>query len=431
MKKSDRVAALSFFTSLIRVLGGPITIIMVSSMLSTEEMGFYFTFFSFVVMAQLFEVGVGFVLKQYYSHDCKYDENKNLTQMSAELCGHLLKFSIQWYACLTILYTVVLIPLGYLYYADYSGDIEWELPYIVLICCVAIRIFSNVLDSYLDGMQHQVLLNKARLFSSLSMSVTIWICIYSGLELFSLAISQAISVLVFISILYTFRTKFIDEIQLKLSDYSFKTQFKRIFPLLGKTSVVWFFGYFFWNGFTLLGFKLYGAEIGGLIGLSIALAKGGYDVANSFLMNQRTMIANNIANNKFEQAYSIFVKYFSFSLMVLVLGYSGFFVVKSIFPSFYLFDKILQVHDLVSIFGFYLMILYMTGVNNFVRAYKIEPFIYMSIYNALSVCLAFYITPILDVEGLFYLSLLALAPSLVYSTFIYSNKVTQSKKAIV
>ncbi len=430
MSKARSVAALSFFTSLIRVIGGPVTILLVSSILTIEEMGFYYTFFSFISMAQLFEIGVGFVLKQYYSHDCKHDENGQITAESKQICGRLFRFSVQWYSVLSVIYVLALIPFGFLYFADYAGDVNWTFAYIVLIISTSLRVSVNVFDSYLDGMQHQVALNKVRLFSSLSMSFSLWLCIYLDFKLVSLGISQLVYVLVFIAFLYKNKNEYLGEIDFKLKDYSFKSEMKRIFPLLGRTSVVWFFGYFFWNGFTLLSFKLYGAETAGMIGLSIALARGGYDVASSFMINQRTIIANYLGNDKFTDAYGLFRKYFLFSTAVLICGYTGFFLLKFIMPSFYLFDKVINDVDLVTIFGFYVLVLIMTGMNNFVRAYKIEPFLFLSIYNAISVPLAFYITSILGWDKMFLLSVLVFLPSIIYSGVFFLKKTRESKLSI-
>ncbi len=427
MKKAGRVAALSFLTSLIRVIGGPVTILLVSSILTVEEMGFYYTFFSFISMAQLFEIGVGFVLKQYYSHDCKHDEDGKLTADSREICGRLFKFSTQWYAGLSTIYILALIPFGYVYFNDYAGDVDWTFPYILLIISTGARVLINVFDSYLDGMQHQVLLNKARLYSSLSMSFSLWVCIYSNFKLVSLGLSQLVYVFVFVAMLFLNRREFWHELKLKVDEYSFKKEMVRIFPLLGKTSIVWFFGYFFWNGFTLLSFKIYGAEMAGKIGLSVALARGGYDVANSFVNNQRTIVANAIANDKFHDGYGLFKKYFLFSLAILACGFTGFMLLQLIWPDFYLFDKVIPNADLIALFVFYFLILYMTGVNNFVRSYKIEPFLLLSVYNAIAIPVAFYITPILGMSNLFTLSLVAFAPSIIISTYVYNKRVRLSK----
>ncbi|MGD8172072.1 hypothetical protein ACQEXU_10450 [Vibrio sp. TRT 21S02] len=427
IKSTDKIAILSLFTSLVRVLGGPITIILVSSMLTLEKMGFYYTFFSIIAMAQLFEVGVGFVLKQYYSHDCVYESNGSLTDKSITKSSHLFRFSIQWYLTLTVIYIAVLLPFGSYYFRDYSGNVEWQFPYVLLVIATGLNIFLNVVVSYLDGMQHQILLNKARLISSLSMSVSLWILIASGFDLYSLGISQGISVIVFLTVSYVKKSNYIHNISLNLQGYSFKAQFKKVFPLLGKTGIVWFFGYFFWNGFTLLSFKLYGAEIAGKIGLSLALAKGGYDIANSFIANQRTVMANLIANNKESESLSTFYRYFIISTVVLILGYSAYFVFRTIFPDFYIFEKVISNSEMLYLFIFYCLTLGMTSMNNYVRSYKIEPFLTLSLYNSIFVPGGFYIASKLGSVSIFLAPVLVMILPLSFSIYIFIRKVRCSR----
>jgi hypothetical protein len=403
---------------------------MVSSHLSLEEMGFYYTFFSFIVMTQLFEVGIGFVLKQFYSHDCKYDEQGVLSDHSLIKSSKLFIFSCQWYTGLAILYLAVLIPLSDFYYIDYEGEIEWEGPLFLLLFITSLKLISNIIDTYLDGMQKQVILQKARLLSSITMSLSLWVLIGLDYHLYSIGFSLLISIAIFIFFVLYYHK----DIDFKLSNnrgnYSFLEQFKEVFPLLSRSSLVWFFGYFFWNGFTLLGFHLYGASAAGQIGFSIAIAKGAYDVANSFSVNQRTVIVHRISNDKTKEAIGIFFKYSIFSLCLLTFGYLLIISVKIYLNDFEILSKMLDTKNLIILFLYYIFILIMTNVNNFVRAFKIEPFVYLSIYNSFSLIITFYISYYCEFKNIFILSMIFIIPSLIYSLTVFLNKVGYLKLGI-
>lgn len=430
MKKTDHIAILSLFTSLIRVLGGPITILMVSSHLSLEEMGFYYTFFSFIVMTQLFEVGIGFVLKQFYSHDCKYYGQGVLSKKSLIKSSKLFIFSCQWYIGLAIIYLVLLIPFSKFYYFNYEGDIEFEGPLLLLLVVTSLKLVSNIIDTYLDGMQKQIILQKARLFSSITMSLSLWLLISLGYQLYSIGLSLFLSIQVFVLVVLYYKKNIGFKIIKAGVNYSFLEQFREIFPLLSRSSLVWFFGYFFWNGFTLLGFHLYGASIAGQIGFSIAMAKGGYDVANSFSVNQRTIIANKIANDKLREAIEIFFKYSILSLSVLTFGYLIIISVKVYFSEFEIVSKMLDTQNLITLFLFYIFILVMTSVNNFVRSFKIEPFVYLSIYNSTSLMMTFYLSYYWGLKNILLLSMIFLIPSLIYSFTFFLKKIGYIKLGI-
>ena len=205
MKKTDRIAILSLLTSLIRVLGGPVTILMVSSHLSLEEMGFYYTFFSFIVMTQLFEVGIGFVLKQFYSHDCQYDDQGFLSEKSLIESSKLFIFSCQWYTGLAVIYLALLVPFSKLYYLNYEGEIEWEGPLLLLLVVTSLKLISNIVDTYLDGMQKQIILQKARLFSSIAMSLSLWAMISLDCQLYTIGLSLLVSIKVFFLVILYYK----------------------------------------------------------------------------------------------------------------------------------------------------------------------------------------------------------------------------------
>ncbi len=69
----------------------------------------------------------------------------------------------------------------------------------------------------------------------------------------------------------------------------------------------------------------------------------------------------------------------------------------------------------------------MTGFNNFVRAYKIEPFILLSLYNAFFIPLMFYLTPLMGINGMFTASIIMFIPSIIYSSYYFMKRVKKSK----
>lgn len=416
LNKTEVVALYSVAVAITRILSGPLTILIVSAFLSVEEMGFYYTFYSFVTMAMLFEVGVGYVLKQFYSYEVKPDTKGDISFEDKRSINHIFRFSLQWYALVSVLYTLCIGIGGAIYFSDYQGTLHWQEPFFLLVIVSGFRVFLNVFDSFFDGIQHQELINSIRLFSTLLSALVLWLAIYFGASLYSVAISQLCSGLLIM--MFVFKNKFIILKMINRSfliDYSFRKQFEKIFPLFGRTSIVWFFGYFFWNGFTLISFKVYGAEFAGRVGLSVSIARGGFDVANSFLVNQRTILANRIANGRTKEALTIFSKYFLFSSLVLIIGYCLFVLVWLFFPSFYIFDKILPMESTVTLLFFFAITLVFTAVCNFVRAYKVEPFVFVSIYNALCIPFLFWYSYLHQLENIFALSLFALIVPFIFA----------------
>ena len=387
-------------------------------------MGFYYTFYSFATMAMLFEVGVGYVLKQFYSYEVTLDEAGTIYSEGRRNINHIFKFSLHWYALVSILYSLCIGIGGAIYFSDYQGTVQWQAPFYLLVLMSGFRVFLNVFDSFLDGIQRQELINAIRLYSTLFSAIALWIAIYVGANLYSVAISQFSSGFVILILIHKYKNSFSSIVDNRLTlDYSFKSQFKKIFPLFGRTSVVWFFGYFFWNGFTLIAFKVYGAEFAGRVGLSVSIARGGFDVANSFLINQRTILANKIANNKTKEALKIFTRYFFLSSIILLSGYCLFITTWLMFPDFYIFNKLLPMQLVITLLFFFVITLIFTATSNFVRAYKVEPFVLISIYNAFCIPFFFWLSYIYQLENIFLLSVCALIVPIFAATREFHSRV--------
>ncbi|WP_158224716.1 hypothetical protein [Agaribacterium haliotis] len=364
------------------------------------------------------------MLKLFYSHEVRFDEGGKLDHDCLQSINRIYRFSMQWYVLVVLAYCFSVSAFGWFYFADYEGDIHWQLPFFLMVLMNGARIFLNVFDSYLDGVQYQELANSIRLVNTLVSAVALWLFIYLDFGLMALALSQLASVISIIVMLCLYQEKTFAYVRSGLPiEYSFRRQFKEIFPLFGKTSLVWFFGYFFWNGFTLVAFRAGGAEFAGRVGLSVSIARGGFDVASSFLNNQRTMFANWVANDQLSKAMSVFKKYFAVSVLVLLGGYGAFFSLYYILPDFYIFEKLVNKEQLAMLFLFYFITLVTSSLNNFVRAYKVEPFVWLSLYGAFMVPFTFWLSLHAGLANVFVMPALVLLLTLVVSLRTFYKRV--------
>ncbi|MEX5790053.1 hypothetical protein AB6H13_20235, partial [Providencia vermicola] len=74
--RGNNIAIFSLLAKSINIFCGPITLLIISSKLSSEEIAFYYTFFNLIALQQLVELGLGFTLKQCISHSYKLVDNK-------------------------------------------------------------------------------------------------------------------------------------------------------------------------------------------------------------------------------------------------------------------------------------------------------------------------------------------------------------------
>lgn len=418
--KNIRVASISFLARIVKLLIAPISLLLISKQLNNEELAFYYMFFSLVGMQQLAELGIGHTMKQYIAHDYKV-ENGNWTEDSkCRIKGYYHLINL-WFIGVSLFILFIVGGVGYFYLGLTNSDIIWKGAWIALVCVSALATFFSPMTILLDSMQKQETVQKVNLYSGIVGSIVLWVCLEMNLGLYSIAVSSfsiiVISLFIMISSFFEIKNK-LDRV--KSSD-TFKMVFKKISPLLYRVSVVWGVGFLFWNTFNFVSFSVLDANEAGKVIFCIALAKAGLGISESITQSQSTIYSNLIANKKKSEAVSVFKKYKMISVLLLLSGYSMFFVIWSFFPNFYLFERIPDKYLVVQIFLFHLILLIYMLKNNFVRCFKIEPFVKQSIFMSLSLPILFYFCIKLDLKITFLLCGLLILVILIFNDKIYKK----------
>lgn len=412
--KSDRIAFLSLFSSGVKFLVGPITLIAISASLGTEEIGFYFTFMSIVAAQQMMEFGLGNVIRQYYSHtNEKYKKYQYFS------------FSIIYYLVTSAIFILFGIISGIVVFSNYDGHIQWQLPWGLTIIAAALKNLTLPIGAYLDGIQEQEKLQKINLKASIISSLVLWLSLFLNFDLYSISLYLISSTAMFFLYskdcickkeLFNFNIKLIYD------------TFKEVWVLLKRTTIVWLVGYLFWNGFNLIAFHTEGPEFAGILGFSIALARAGLDISSSLFINQVTYISNLISQGKKEDSLKILYKYLKICTMLIFTGFSIFIIMKILFPYLPVVNKTLDTINMIEMFLYYILVSIMVIINTYVRCFKIEPFVLLSTFNGLIIPIAFYISARLGI-GYFLLPSFIILISVYISFRIFYKQIT-SKKVI-
>ncbi|MGR5456001.1 hypothetical protein ACPV5N_19020 [Vibrio alfacsensis] len=362
----------------IKLVAAPVTLLVISKQLSSEELGLYFTFFSLVSMQQLAELGIGHVMRQHISHAYLVDNNKWNRKSKEEIKAYFY-FSLLWFICVALFMLTIVGSAGWWYLSLSESSLDWNSAWWLLILVSSLATLVCPFTFILDGTQRQELLIKANLISSLLGSLSLWVSLSLGLGLYSIAVSSIVtSVSLFATICPTIMSYFKIFNSLD-SKFNIKDTFFKVWGLLKKVSIVWAFGFLFWNTFNLVSFQIYEPDYAGKIIFAVALARMGFGVAESITQGQMTIFSNLISSGDISSARDNFKKYSNISIFILVSGYSIFIAVWQTFPEIYIFDKLPSKEITIQVFVFFLVLIFLTLRNNFVRCFKIEPFVKQSI----------------------------------------------------
>lgn len=418
--RNNNALSISLYSALangIKMIAGPITLLFISKNLNSEQISFYYTFFSFVAMQQLAELGLGHTLKQYISHAYKL-ENHNWVEESKSKIKVYILFGFKWFFCVAIFMILVVGPIGWYYYSDYTGNVVWLFPWISLVIVSALVTALIPVQILIEATQNQKIVYQAQSVSALINSVSIWALLTLDFSLYTISLALIISNIFFYSFLWSYAKSLYDKLSIISVTSKAVTVFKELWPLLSRVSIVWGVGFLFWNGFNLISFKIYSADYAGKVIFTIALARAGFGLADSLFSSQITAISYQIAQGQVQQAKEYAKKYQKFSITVLLIGYFTFCVLANILSDFFLFQKIVDMEYTISIFLFFTATLLLTTQNNFIRCFKVEPFVYVSVIQGGAIPLAFYLSNSGSHSFYFYPCVLIMVGSIVASRII-------------
>jgi O-antigen/teichoic acid export membrane protein len=414
--KLFKIASYAGISKLFKAIAAPITLLVISDKLSLEEISFYFTFFNLIAMQQLAELGVGHVLKLSIAHSIHIERDLSLKKIKAYFC-----FSIVYFSGISAFILTCVGYAGILYYNSYSGQIDWFYPWISLVISTSIVTLLTPISLLLEGLQKQLQIYKAQAISSIINPIMTCLFLYLNFGLYSISIGLILSSMAFYLMLLPSFLSLLKKIKNNDLTYKLKEVLVELWPLLSRVSLVWGLGFVFWNGFNLIAFKYLPPIDAGKIIFTFTLAKVGFSIAESITQSHMPLYSAELSQKKYHSTYKSFLNYKRLSLSTLIFGYSLFFIIKLLFPSFYVFEKVTDELITLQIFFFFIILLLLTSYNNFIRCFKVEPFLKVSIYHSLLCPFVFYLSCLYLYQYSFIFCSLIILGSLVISKKITHN----------
>lgn len=387
--KNARVAIWSMLSRSSRIILAPITFLIISARLTSEEIAFYYTFFTLISIQQLSELGIGYVLKQKISES--YDtENGEMTYNSKVEINEMFKFSTLWYLMMSVFILVVVGVSGFLYLDDADTTIEWEYQWLMMVLVSSLVPILSPFKVLLDGTQNQEKLMRSDLVSGFIGSTSTIVLIHFNFGLYSIPISTLLSFLVLSLFVIIYAMPTYKSISNVCNSFSFTSVFLKVSPLLKNVVVVFGMSFIFWNSFNLIAFRALESTYAGLIIFSITLAKVGYEIATSPTQAQMTVFSNMIKHGKLLEAKIQFKKYANLSMIIACVGYTSFFIAWAIFPDLNVFNKLPTKYVTLEVFVFFIIVIFRTIYSNFIRCYGVEPFVNVTIFESILTAISFF-----------------------------------------
>ncbi len=396
----DRAIAYTVIGRSWNVVSGAVTLLLIARFLSPEEQGFYYTFGSVIGLQVLFELGLGFVIFQYASHEkakLEWTEAGCLVgdAKAYERLFSLLRKALLWYAALAVLVCALLIPGGLIFFGKYEGSsahIGWQLPWIWAAVATAASLLVTPLVAVLEGAGRVAEVALVRTAQFVIGSLLTWAVLAGGGGLAAAPISNTVVFLVWIVWLVRKQAPFVKQ-ALAFDPRGVGIDWRReVWPFQWRIALSGISSYFIFLLFTPVLFMFHGAAAAGQMGMSMAVMSAVAGIAAAWISTKLSPFGILIAQRDFRGLDELFFPALWKSVGILVfLSAILWLAVNFLYAMRHpLSGRLLPPVPLMIFMGT-TVINHIVGIEAmYLRAHKEEPFLLLSVVVAVLTALSTY-----------------------------------------
>lgn len=293
------------------VLAGPVSVILIATHLTPDEQGFYYAFASIVAFQLVFDLGLGFVVAQFASHEKALDQTARLAT--------LLRKTLQWYAVAATLTSAALLTGGTYFFASRGTAVAgWRQPWIAVAILTGGALFITPLLALLEGCGEVADVARVRAWQTAASNIAAWSVFLAGGRLWASPAITGASLLVGVAwILLTRRRFFLDLLRTPAAPMSWREE---VWPFQWRIALSWIASYLTIHLFIPVLFSARGPAAAGRLGMTIALASALFIAATAPLTTKSPLFGALVARRDFAALDARFFPTMWRSVGLMVLG---------------------------------------------------------------------------------------------------------------
>ncbi len=258
--------------------GGLVTIPLVLTRLNPTEQGYYYTFGSILALQVFLEMGFGTVAVQMMAHESAC-LNIDLNSGIAGQQGHMDRFSAtfrfirKWYAVLSVLVGLLLLPVGFLFFSTskQAVPVHWVGPWVILVLSTSGDLFVRSLDSTIEGMGFIAESIRVNLLSAAIKIILSLVFLLVGMRLYAVPVASAIALIV--NRWSVWRLLRIVDRETRKHGHDIRINWRdEVLPFQWRIASSWVFGWFSFSAMMPVAFRLFGPVEAGRFGLAVSLS---------------------------------------------------------------------------------------------------------------------------------------------------------------
>lgn len=396
----DRTVFLSVITKSWSLSAGPITVLLIATNFTAELQGYYFTFATIVALQVFVELGLGTVITQFSSHEwarLRIDEIGRIVgdnDARSRLIS-IAALAAKWYL---IGAAITIFGLGICGYAFFSSSatvgVNWIAPWFLLCLTTGFSICLVPVWALLEGCNQLVQLYTFRFVQGVVSSITVWVAIVMGAELWTPSISTIAAV--FCSIVFL-RSKYHQF--LKTLFFSKVTGPKIIwwndlFPMQWRVALTMVTGFLVNSFFVPVIFKFQGPTVAGQMGMTLSIMVAIGNLSFSWFTPKIPQFCMLVAERRYQELDRLFFDSSIRTLIImLIASFALFFAIYAInITGLSLANRLLP----PMCAGIFILGTLVNSVSapfsHFMRAHKQEPIVHITVGGSILIGVGTFVT---------------------------------------
>lgn len=374
--------------NLISLIKGPIVMLLIPMFLTEVEQGYWYTIGSLSALSTFADLGFGTLVGQFSAHEfsklrfdksLRYEGEKN----DIERISSLYKYVLKWALCVCLVAYPLIMGVGIAVLNTHGDMSSWIIPWIIYMLAGGLSFIVRISLSFFEGCNLISKIQTNYCIGAIALTgVTIGMLI-GKCGLYALAIPAVISFIInFILMFIVFRHAIIQLLKTKIvHNYHWGRNF---LALIWRYAISWASGYFIFQIYTPLAFMVYDPVMAGKVGITMTLIQACFYIANTFNAMFIPKVNISIANREWGTAESLCKKGLLLSMPLYILGATIIMLALGLGQGkIALFDRFLPASIAVVLVVAWFFQMPINVIATYGRAHKQEPFLGMSVFNAL------------------------------------------------
>jgi hypothetical protein len=403
----DRAVVYAVMTRVWQVLTGPVSQLLLILFVPASARDYYFAFTSMLGLQIFIELGLHVVIINLASHEwakLRLEDGRLAGDETAKWrlisLGRMMN---RWYAWAAGIFLLFLAVSGWLFFdsaeqarqeisASGRGLILWSGPWLALAALTSLQLTLLPGLSILEGCHQVANLYRTRFWQAIAGTISVWLCLVSGLELWALVVSAAVRLAGdFYLVRIRYRAFFEDFRAIPQTTAAVIGWKQEILPLQWRIAVQ---GFIFWLAVQLpLLFVFRSRDEGDAarLGMTWTVLTAAQGAALAWVETRRPMFGSLIAERKFARLDELFFRVSGISMVLITVAAGAlslivWFVNSSDVPlAMSIADSLLPPWAAVMLSMGFVSQQVSQCVNLYVRAHNRDPFLFASTLSNLTV----------------------------------------------